>query len=306
MTPVSKIEQDFRLHRAAALAAQPTALSQLSYNAIMHKRLIPDLFSAGCYRTEGSRANQNSNVAIDCNVNDSRPIDSLGSGAGFGADAYNANTQPDERYHDHDNPMAMFGDNPGADKFGIFGSYFGNAAGCGKCTLLRIIAGLGYIASGMLTTDGDLVGNMTAADLGLSILFQSYALHPHAIVSKNLAFGLESAKMPSCAIYAKVREVTALLQITDYVDQNPNALSGGQRQRVAIGHDLKSLFFVEPLSNLGVEQRLTMRKELAALRPKLGGPMIYVTHEAARSEDRAGWQAARVVHYASGPVRGWI
>ncbi len=160
---------------------------------------------------------------------------------------------------------------------------FVGPSGCGKSTLLRIIAGLEDITSGAVQIDGDVVNHVTASDRGLAMVFQSYALYPHMSVYKNMAFGLENSKMPKSEIDARVREAAGMLQITDYLDRKPKALSGGQRQRVAIGRaivrDPKAFLFDEPLSNLDAELRVTMRKELAALHSKIGGTMIYVTHD---------------------------
>ena len=81
----------------------------------------------------------------------------------------------------------------------------------------------------------------------------------------------------------KVNSAAKLLQIEEYLQRKPKALSGGQRQRVAIGRaivrDPKAFLFDEPLSNLDAELRVTMRKELSALHEKIGGTMIYVTHD---------------------------
>lgn len=160
---------------------------------------------------------------------------------------------------------------------------FVGPSGCGKSTLLRIIAGLEEITSGEVEIDGAVVNNITASDRGLAMVFQSYALYPHMSVYKNMAFGLENTKMPKAEIDQRVRDAGALLQITELLARKPKALSGGQRQRVAIGRaivrDPKAFLFDEPLSNLDAELRVTMRKELAALHEKIGGTMIYVTHD---------------------------
>jgi multiple sugar transport system ATP-binding protein len=160
---------------------------------------------------------------------------------------------------------------------------FVGPSGCGKSTLLRIIAGLEEITSGEVEIDGEVVNNITASDRGLAMVFQSYALYPHMSVYKNMAFGLENTKMPKAEIDKRVRDAGALLQITELLDRKPKALSGGQRQRVAIGRAIvrepKAFLFDEPLSNLDAELRVTMRKELAALHAKIGGTMIYVTHD---------------------------
>ncbi len=160
---------------------------------------------------------------------------------------------------------------------------FVGPSGCGKSTLLRIIAGLEQVTGGDVVIDGDVVNAVPASERGLAMVFQSYALYPHMTVYKNMAFGLENSKMPRAEIDQRVSEAANLLQITPYLQRRPKALSGGQRQRVAIGRaivrDPKAFLFDEPLSNLDAELRVTMRKELAALHAKLGGTMIYVTHD---------------------------
>lgn len=160
---------------------------------------------------------------------------------------------------------------------------FVGPSGCGKSTLLRIIAGLEGITSGEIAIDGAIVNSISAAERGLAMVFQSYALYPHMSVYKNMAFGLENTRMPRAEIDKRVLKAAELLQITDYLARKPKALSGGQRQRVAIGRaivrDPKAFLFDEPLSNLDAELRVVMRKELSALHAKIGGTMIYVTHD---------------------------
>ena len=160
---------------------------------------------------------------------------------------------------------------------------FVGPSGCGKSTLLRIIAGLEDVTEGDILIDGDVVNRVTASERGLAMVFQSYALYPHMTVYKNMAFGLENAKLPRPEIEQRVRAAADMLQITPYLQRRPKALSGGQRQRVAIGRaivrDPKAFLFDEPLSNLDAELRVTMRKELAALHKSIGGTMIYVTHD---------------------------
>ena len=160
---------------------------------------------------------------------------------------------------------------------------FVGPSGFGKSTLLRIIAGLEEITSGTVEIDGQVANHVAASERGLAMVFQSYALYPHMSVYQNMAFGLENSKMPRSEIDARVREAAGMLRITELLDRKPKALSGGQRQRVAIGRpivrDPKAFLFDEPLSNLDAELRVTMRKELAALHAKIGGTMVYVTHD---------------------------
>ena len=156
-------------------------------------------------------------------------------------------------------------------------------SGCGKSTLLRMIAGLEKVTEGDVLIDGDVVNDVTAAERGLAMVFQSYALYPHMSVYKNMAFGLENSRMDRAEIDRRVTRAAEMLRITPYLQRKPRALSGGQRQRVAIGRaivrDPKIFLFDEPLSNLDAELRVTMRKELAGLHDELGGTMIYVTHD---------------------------
>jgi multiple sugar transport system ATP-binding protein len=148
---------------------------------------------------------------------------------------------------------------------------------------LRIIAGLERITSGEILIEGNEVSNIPASERGLAMVFQSYALYPHMSVYKNMAFSLENLKIDKKTIEEKVNSAAKLLQIEDYLQRKPKALSGGQRQRVAIGRaivrDPKAFLFDEPLSNLDAELRVTMRKELSALHEKIGGTMVYVTHD---------------------------
>ena len=115
------------------------------------------------------------------------------------------------------------------------------------------------------------------------MVFQSYALYPHMSVYKNMAFALENLKIDKKTIEDKVNSAAKLLQIEDYLQRKPKALSGGQRQRVAIGRaivrDPKAFLFDEPLSNLRCRIKSYNEKRISALHEKIGGTMIYVTHD---------------------------
>ncbi|MHC1550465.1 ABC transporter ATP-binding protein [Phyllobacterium sp. K27] len=160
---------------------------------------------------------------------------------------------------------------------------FVGPSGCGKSTLLRAIAGLEKITSGEIAIDGKPVNDVTAADRGLAMVFQSYALYPHMSVRQNLAFGLENSKMPKLEIDERIAEAARMLEIEPYLARRPGQLSGGQRQRVAIGRAIvrRPVAFLldEPLSNLDAELRVSTRAELAALHARLSSTMIYVTHD---------------------------
>jgi multiple sugar transport system ATP-binding protein len=160
---------------------------------------------------------------------------------------------------------------------------FVGPSGCGKSTLLRLIAGLEDISDGDIRINNTSVTNVPAADRGVAMVFQSYALYPHMTVRQNLSFGLENIRMDKAEINRRVADAAKLLQIEQLLERRPKQLSGGQRQRVAIGRaitrDPKIFLFDEPLSNLDAELRVLMRVEITKLHERLGNTMIYVTHD---------------------------
>jgi ABC-type sugar transport system ATPase subunit len=179
---------------------------------------------------------------------------------------------------------------------------FVGPSGCGKSTLLRIIAGLEKVTSGEVVLEGKNVNNVAAADRGLAMVFQSYALYPHMSVRQNLSFGLENTKTPKEEVAARVAEIARMLRIEDLLHRKPRQLSGGQRQRVAIGRAMvrrPGIFLLdEPLSNLDAELRVSMRAELAALHRRLDATMIYVTHD----QTEAMTLADRIIVLRSGII----
>jgi multiple sugar transport system ATP-binding protein len=157
-------------------------------------------------------------------------------------------------------------------------------SGCGKSTLLRMIAGLEDITDGDLYIDGKIVNEVPAAQRGVAMVFQSYALFPHMTVYQNMAFGLTLAKTPKDVIDQKVREAARVLQLEALLERRPKELSGGQRQRVAIGRAIvrsPSVFlFDEPLSNLDATLRGQTRVEIARLHKQFNtASVVYVTHD---------------------------
>ena len=160
---------------------------------------------------------------------------------------------------------------------------FVGPSGCGKSTLLRMIAGLEDITAGDVEIEGEVVSRVPAAQRGLAMVFQSYALYPHMTVFENMAFGLRLRKTPTAEIKSRVQAAGDMLEIGDLLERKPGALSGGQRQRVAMGRAIvrePSVFlFDEPLSNLDARLRVQMRLEIASLHKKLGSTMVYVTHD---------------------------
>jgi ABC-type sugar transport system ATPase subunit len=157
------------------------------------------------------------------------------------------------------------------------------SSGCGKSTVLRMIAGLEPVSTGTIRIGDRDVTHAPAAARGVAMVFQSYALYPHMTVRENLSFGLRNMKVPRDRIAAQVAHAAAILELDALLDRMPDQLSGGQRQRVAIGRaivrDPTIFLFDEPLSNLDADLRVRMRHELARLHQRLGSTMLYVTHD---------------------------
>ena len=160
---------------------------------------------------------------------------------------------------------------------------FVGPSGCGKSTLLRMIAGLEDITEGEISIGGEVVNKIIAAERGVAMVFQSYALYPHMTVFENMSFALKQAKTPIDEIKSRVLEAAKILQIESLFERLPKQLSGGQRQRVAIGRAIvrnpKVFLFDEPLSNLDAALRVQTRIEIAKLHNQLAATMIYVTHD---------------------------
>ena len=157
------------------------------------------------------------------------------------------------------------------------------ASGCGKSTILRMIAGLEEITSGEILIGDKKVNDIPPKDRDIAFVFQSYALYPHMTVRENIAFGLKMRKIDKKIIEQKVQEAAEILDLTEYLDRKPKQLSGGQRQRVALGRAIvrnpKVFLMDEPLSNLDAKLRVQMRSEIKKLHEKLQTTFIYVTHD---------------------------
>ena len=157
------------------------------------------------------------------------------------------------------------------------------ASGCGKSTILRMIAGLEEISDGEIFIGDKKVNDIPPKDRDIAFVFQSYALYPHMTVRENIAFGLKMRKVDKKIIDEKVNEAAEILGLTEFLNRKPKELSGGQRQRVALGRAIvrnpKVFLMDEPLSNLDAKLRVQMRSEIKKLHEKLQTTFIYVTHD---------------------------
>lgn len=157
------------------------------------------------------------------------------------------------------------------------------ASGCGKTTLLRIIAGIGPATSGELYIDGEEVSDLDPGKRNIAMVFQNYAIYPNMTVKGNIEFGLKNNHVPKAERERLIAEVAESVGLTEYLKRKPSALSGGQRQRVALARAMvknpKVFLMDEPLSNLDAKLRVQMRSELIELHNKLKTTFVYVTHD---------------------------
>jgi len=181
------------------------------------------------------------------------------------------------------------------------------ASGCGKTTLLRIVAGLETATAGEVHIDGKRVDTLAPKDRGIAMVFQNYAVFPHLTVFENIAFGLRMENMPQQEVDRRVNRTAELMHIEFLLKRYSGQLSGGQRQRVAVARALAMepavILMDEPLSNLDALLRMEMRAELKSVLAESDTTTIYVTHdqvEAMSMADRiAIMQGGRIVQAAS-------
>ncbi|MEZ8104981.1 ABC transporter ATP-binding protein [Vibrio cortegadensis] len=158
------------------------------------------------------------------------------------------------------------------------------ASGCGKTTLLKAIAGLLPLSSGVMSlnclTIDDGENWLPPEQRNIGMIFQDYALFPHLTVADNIAFGLRDLSSESRR--EKIEEMLSLVHLDGYGDRYPHQLSGGQQQRVAIARSLAYkpdlLLLDEPFSNIDTQVRHELISQIRKIFKKQGVTAIFVTH----------------------------
>jgi putrescine transport system ATP-binding protein len=176
-------------------------------------------------------------------------------------------------------------------------------SGCGKTTLLRMLAGFETPTSGRLSIDGEDMTGIPPYERPVNMMFQSYALFPHMTVEKNIGYGLKHESMNDAQKRARVKEMLDLVQLTPLALRKPHQLSGGQRQRVALARALakspKLLLLDEPLGALDKKLREHTQFEIMNIQEKTGITFIVVTHD----QEEAMTLATRIAVMDKGVIR---
>ncbi len=156
-------------------------------------------------------------------------------------------------------------------------------SGSGKTTLLRVVAGFETADRGSIRVGEEHVERLPPARRDFGMVFQHYALFPHLSVGENVAFGLESRKLPKAIVAERVAAALARVDLAGFERRRISEISGGQQQRVALARALapepRVLLLDEPLSNLDPTLRERTRRELATTLRRIGITTLLVTHE---------------------------
>ena len=181
--------------------------------------------------------------------------------------------------------------------FALLGS-----SGCGKTTLLRMLAGFETPSGGRIVLNGQDLAGMPPYERPINMMFQSYALFPHLSVWENIAFGLKRDGMPKDQVAERVDAMLKLVQLGKYAKRKPHQLSGGQQQRVALARSLAKrpqlMLLDEPLGALDKKLREETQIELVNIIEEVGVTCVMVTHD----QEEAMTMASRIAVMSEGRI----
>lgn len=157
------------------------------------------------------------------------------------------------------------------------------SSGCGKTTLLRMIAGFNSIEGGEFYFNEKRINDLQPYKRNIGMVFQNYAVFPHMSAGKNVGYGLKQRQVKEPEFSRRVDEILNVMQIQELKDRMPANMSGGQQQRIALARAIviqpDVLLMDEPLSNLDAKLRVSMRTELKNIHIQQNSTSIFVTHD---------------------------
>ena len=155
-------------------------------------------------------------------------------------------------------------------------------SGCGKTTILNVLAGLDTATSGTVIMDGR---EVAGPSLDRGVVFQSHALMPWLTVRQNIAFAVKS-RWPDWSraqLNAQVEKFVQLVGLPHAIDRKPSELSGGMKQRVGIARafsiEPKMLLLDEPFGALDALTRGTIQDELMSIVQDTHQTVFMITHD---------------------------
>jgi len=155
-------------------------------------------------------------------------------------------------------------------------------SGCGKTTLLKIVAGLESADRGSVRLEGKPVDDLQPDKREIVYLYQEALLFPHLTVFENVVFGLRLRNIDDQTVNSRGNEMIERLELMGLQDKMPHHLSGGQKQRVSFGRALitnpKVLLLDEPFGNLDADTRGNMQQLYKRIAEQYRITAIFVTH----------------------------
>ncbi|CAM5455074.1 ABC transporter ATP-binding protein [Eoetvoesiella caeni] len=175
-------------------------------------------------------------------------------------------------------------------------------SGCGKTTMLRLIAGLLHAQSGQVLYDGNPV---TEPRQDIAIVFQDYsnALLPWRTAAGNVALALEAGAMPKAQRAGRIQDLLHKMGLESHADKYPRQMSGGMQQRLQIARCLAQrpsvLLMDEPFGALDAMTRQALQDEVLAITATTKATVFFVTHDL----EEAIYLGDRVIGLRANPGR---
>jgi ABC-type sugar transport system ATPase subunit len=155
-------------------------------------------------------------------------------------------------------------------------------SGCGKTTLLKIVAGIIQPEKGTIYVDDTEITDLSPQVRQIGYVPQAQVLFPHMKVKQNIAFGLEARKLTKEVIEKKIHWIADLIDISELLDRYPREISGGQKQRVALARAMAIephiLLLDEPLSSIDATGREALALTIRRIQKETSTTTLYVTH----------------------------